>query len=102
MHDGKTCAEYRRELELELNEERKRFQVQQNAASEQVVNTTSKACPKCSSRLDKYTGCDHVTCKSCLSLRSHTLANTTQVVSAGMSSVGCASHVIADTLASSR
>lgn len=56
MHEGETCEEFQNTTA------RKAEQVQQNAASEKRLGEISKPCPKCTMRLDKYTGCDHVTC----------------------------------------
>lgn len=65
MHEGETCADYQgREAEGRAREELKRRQVQENAESEAYVGTIAKPCPKCGRQLDKYDGCDHVTCES--------------------------------------
>ena len=60
MHEDETCEEYKGHMAAES--ERKRLQDDQNSASERKVDKISKPCPKCTTRLDKYDGCDHVTC----------------------------------------
>lgn len=57
MHYSETC-----ESVQEKQRERRRREEQEEASSK-TVEKTSKPCPKCNSRLDKYIGCDHVTCK---------------------------------------
>lgn len=61
MHEGETCQTYRDRIEAD--EQRKTQQAAENTASEATVQRVSKPCPNCNSRLDKYTGCDHVTCE---------------------------------------
>lgn len=38
-------------------------QAKENSATEKTVNDSSKPCPKCTIRLDKFAGCNHVTCE---------------------------------------
>ena len=59
MHEGETCGQYKERIE----EERRNDLTRQNEASEREVETISKPCPNCRAPLDKWTGCDHVTCK---------------------------------------
>ena len=61
MHEGETCQQYQHGVEMA--EQRKQEQAQENAASEQRVGEISKPCPQCKSPLEKYAGCDHVTCQ---------------------------------------
>ncbi|KAI1799705.1 hypothetical protein F4811DRAFT_76711 [Daldinia bambusicola] len=52
-HKGETCDEYeKRTRRLRKNEE----------ASERQIKETTKPCPGCQRNIDKFTGCDHVTC----------------------------------------
>ncbi|KAI7284794.1 hypothetical protein KC345_g2044 [Hortaea werneckii] len=55
MHEDETCEAYqkRRETQDTAKEERR---------SEKFLRKISKPCPKCGVNLDKYEGCDHVTC----------------------------------------
>ncbi|KAI2606570.1 hypothetical protein GGR54DRAFT_633416 [Hypoxylon sp. NC1633] len=52
-HRGETCDEY---------EHRTRRQRRNDKASEKAVKEITKPCPGCNKNVDKYTGCDHVTC----------------------------------------
>jgi hypothetical protein len=56
MHEDETCTQFFTEREARVDEE---------ASSLAEVGKISKACPnvRCGARLDKYDGCDHVTCK---------------------------------------
>ncbi|KAF2483139.1 hypothetical protein BDY17DRAFT_141897 [Neohortaea acidophila] len=66
MHEEEVCSAYQKRLKDDVKrEKRRKRQAEENNASEEVVDKTSKPCPNCSSRLDKYAGCDHVTCKRC-------------------------------------
>lgn len=68
MHDNETCAQYQaRASEEAAHEATKKRQAEENKASEKKVSKISKLCPKCGRHLDKYTGCDHVTCKEIVS-----------------------------------
>lgn len=64
MHEGQTCEQYER---MESTKRRKAQQKVENEEAEELLSRISKPCPKCGRRLDKYEGCDHVTCKSSLS-----------------------------------
>lgn len=55
FHEGETCEGHR-----EASAERER----QDAKSLKTVVMISKPCPKCKANINKYTGCDHVTCRS--------------------------------------
>ncbi|KAI1073664.1 hypothetical protein F5B20DRAFT_574655 [Whalleya microplaca] len=52
-HSGESCEEYER---------RTRKQRKNDKASEKHVNEITKPCPGCNRKVNKYTGCDHVTC----------------------------------------
>jgi hypothetical protein len=56
-HAGKTCEQY----DIEQQEKR----TQQEAASAAFLAKETKICPnkKCGLHVDKWMGCDHVTCK---------------------------------------
>lgn len=103
MHDGETCTDFQQRIQRD--EARKREQLQQNAVSERIVQRISKPCPKCTSRLDKYAGCDHVTCKYIASEFHYVAASPAKpvkAVNANMSFAGCVPHPIVDLLAFSR
>ncbi|OQO09373.1 hypothetical protein B0A48_04771 [Cryoendolithus antarcticus] len=53
---GKSCTEF----------QDARPKDSQAAESYVVLSEISKACPGCKTRLDKYEGCDHVTCTVCM------------------------------------
>lgn len=55
-HSGETCEEYDR---------RTRRQRRNDQASEKHVKEITKPCPGCNRNINKYVGCDHVTCKFC-------------------------------------
>ena len=55
FHHGGTCAEYDKEREDEINQER---------ASEAYINKRCKKCSDCGIAIQKISGCDHMTCKS--------------------------------------
>lgn len=63
--------------------------MQENEDSAKFLGTISKPCPKCGRYLDKYAGCDHVTCKH-ESLAEHPLI-VRQVKAVVTSSAGSAS-----------
>ncbi|KAI0000616.1 hypothetical protein F4779DRAFT_147899 [Xylariaceae sp. FL0662B] len=52
-HSGESCEEYDR---------RTRKQRKNDKASEKHVNEITKPCPGCNRKVNKYIGCDHVTC----------------------------------------
>ncbi|KAI1440877.1 hypothetical protein F5Y02DRAFT_324638 [Annulohypoxylon stygium] len=52
-HKGETCDDYER---------RTRKQRKNDKASEKHVKEITKPCPGCNRNVNKYTGCDHVTC----------------------------------------
>lgn len=56
MHTGETCQVYQ-------DRTRPQRQAEENESSAKVVGEISKPCPSCKARLDKYVGCDHVTCE---------------------------------------
>lgn len=56
MHEDETCDAYQERIQGE--EKRK----DEERLSVDKVRAISKACPHCGINLDKYTGCDHVTC----------------------------------------
>lgn len=59
-HEGETCVEYDKKLKAEKDKT-----VKQEKASEKVVKKISKACPHegCGWRIEKASGCDHMTCR---------------------------------------
>ncbi|KAF2162566.1 hypothetical protein M409DRAFT_27188 [Zasmidium cellare ATCC 36951] len=71
MHENMTCDLYReskrQEAEAENDRKRKREMADEEELSAKKVKAVSKKCPnpKCGINLDKYTGCDHVTCRKC-------------------------------------
>ena len=54
-HRGETCEAYDR---------RTRRQRKGDKASEKKVKEMTKSCPRCRKDVYKYSGCDHITCKS--------------------------------------
>ena len=61
-HDGQTCKQYKRHVKNEKKSDAK-------------IHATTKACPRCKSRIEKNKGCDHMTCKwSTVALASVSLA----------------------------
>ena len=64
MHEDETCDQYRAR-----NKQRNK----ENRLSRKLVKTISKRCPGCKISIDKYDGCDHVTC---MYSSSHALENT--------------------------
>lgn len=60
-HKGETCEEYERR-----NKQRKK----DDKASEQMIKKTSKKCPECKKDVHKFTGCNHITCKSSFTFSS--------------------------------
>ncbi|KAF2815032.1 uncharacterized protein BDZ99DRAFT_189117 [Mytilinidion resinicola] len=57
-HEGETCAEfdYRTDGTQKMEEER---------ASERLIQETAKKCPGCKGNVEKMSGCDHMTCSKC-------------------------------------
>ncbi|TGJ83110.1 hypothetical protein E0Z10_g5667 [Xylaria hypoxylon] len=54
-HSGETCEEYDRRT----RKQRKSYKL-----SEKHVKETTKPCPGCKKNVNKYSGCDHITCES--------------------------------------
>jgi hypothetical protein len=54
-HRGETCAEY---------DKRNRKRQKDEKASEDTIKKTTKNCPRCKKAVHKWTGCNHITCKS--------------------------------------
>lgn len=54
-HSGETCEEYDR---------RTRRRRKDDKASEDMIKETTKVCPECKQPVHKWTGCNHITCKS--------------------------------------
>ncbi|KAI1297604.1 hypothetical protein F5Y03DRAFT_409723 [Xylaria venustula] len=52
-HRGETCSEY---------DQRTRKQRQSERLSEKYIKETAKPCPRCKKSINKYFGCDHMTC----------------------------------------
>ncbi|KAK4574503.1 hypothetical protein LTR86_001344 [Recurvomyces mirabilis] len=84
MHEDETCNGYQERVKTERDRQER---AEENKRSEAEVEKISKPCPSCGRHLDKYTGCDHVTCmfKNPSDLN---IANLLQVAAASMSSVG--------------
>ena len=59
MHEAETCNVYQ---ERRREEEAQRARQEENKLSLETVSKVSKPCSACKTNLDKYTGCDHVTC----------------------------------------
>lgn len=54
-HSGESCEEYDR---------RNRRRRKDDKASEDMIKSTTKLCPECKQPVHKWTGCNHITCKS--------------------------------------
>lgn len=57
MHEEQSCTEYQEGLKREPEK------VREEELSLAKVKAVSKPCPNCSTNIDKFTGCDHVTCE---------------------------------------
>ncbi|KAL1588033.1 hypothetical protein WHR41_03394 [Cladosporium halotolerans] len=55
FHEGQTCEQY-------VSSQRR---AEEEDASIAAVARISRPCPHCGISIDKYTGCDHVTCQRC-------------------------------------
>ncbi|CAD6444594.1 cbdb2440-5f9e-4382-9b39-1985fce29fd3 [Sclerotinia trifoliorum] len=55
-HTGLTCDQYNT---------REREKLQQEEASQKLMEKATKKCPKCQVRIEKNKGCDHMTCRFC-------------------------------------
>lgn len=66
FHEGQTCEQY-------VSSQRR---AEEEDASIAAVARISRPCPDCGISIDKYTGCDHVTCKNAPSLRKIILVLT--------------------------
>lgn len=71
-HAGETCAQRQSRLKTEQAEAieradpsgiKRRRLAQEEAASARMVQTVSKCCPQCTTRIEKDGGCDHMTCR---------------------------------------
>lgn len=64
FHENETCEGFleakQRAAEIDRDIERRK---QEEAASKKAVKEKSRPCPRCGVNIDKYTGCDHVTCE---------------------------------------
>lgn len=58
-HTKETCEEY---------DKRNRRRRKEEKASEETIKKTTKSCPECKKAVHKFTGCNHITCKSYLCL----------------------------------
>lgn len=56
-HDGVSCADYDSRSSSNSNND--------NWTSEKLVNSISRCCPRCSSRIFREGGCPHMTCSRC-------------------------------------
>jgi len=57
-HEGETCKEHNARMTGQQHQH-------EEAASHNKIEETTKACPKCESRIEKNEGCDHMTCLKC-------------------------------------
>ncbi|KAF7870289.1 hypothetical protein EAF04_004035 [Stromatinia cepivora] len=55
-HTGLTCGQYNSQT---------RERLQQEEASQKLMEKATKKCPNCQVRIQKNKGCDHMTCQSC-------------------------------------
>jgi hypothetical protein len=55
-HEGETCEEY----DYRINPKKKKAEEE---ASTKLVEKIAKNCPGCEWRIEKISGCDHMTCK---------------------------------------
>lgn len=53
-HEGETC---------EQSKARRQEQRQEEAASAEFIQSSTKACPQCHVKIERVDGCDHMTCK---------------------------------------
>lgn len=58
MHKGQTCKEYQEVLRVESQEEPSEKEI-----SQACMKRSTKFCPRCKRRMDKESGCDHMTCE---------------------------------------
>lgn len=61
MHSGETCQVYHERLRREEQQKTKK-QAADDRASDEKVKQISRICPGCGANIDKFSGCDHVTC----------------------------------------
>jgi hypothetical protein len=57
FHEGERCQEF---LDRTKEDRRKTLEI---AQSLETLKSTTKACPKCKSPIEKNNGCDHMSCK---------------------------------------
>lgn len=67
-HEDETCEDYKTRILLARGDE--------NEQSDKIVQKISKPCPSCHSRIEKFHGCDHMTCESDTSQRVVTVSFT--------------------------
>ena len=63
-HEGETCEEY----DYRINPKRKKAEEE---ASTKLVKKIAKNCPGCEWRIEKISGCDHMTCKLAIVFAKH-------------------------------
>lgn len=75
MHDDETCEEFQENARLQSREEdetaaaeerRERDKAKEDQRSIRAVEKTTKGCPNCKVKIQKRSGCDHMTCGSSL------------------------------------
>ena len=64
-HRGETCAQYEYRTDGSIKRE-------EDEKSRRLIRELAKKCPneRCKWRIEKNDGCNHMTCKCCLSLTS--------------------------------
>lgn len=65
FHEDQTCDEYQEAKQRAVEEEESaaKRRVEEETASAEAVKKMSRPCPECGVNIDKFAGCDHVTCE---------------------------------------